>query len=87
MQETGYPALENVDWFGIFVPAQTPADTVARLNAAVHEALKAREVGAGFEKLAFDPAGSSPAEFARLISMDSERWGPVVKASGFRPEE
>jgi tripartite-type tricarboxylate transporter receptor subunit TctC len=87
MQEAGYPALEDVDWFGIFVPAQTPADTVARLNAAVHDALKAREVGAGFEKLAFDPAGSSPAEFARLISMDSERWGPVVKASGFRPEE
>jgi tripartite-type tricarboxylate transporter receptor subunit TctC len=87
MREAGYPALELVDWFGIFVPAQTPADTVTRLNAAVHEALKAREVRAGMEKLAFDPAGSSPAELARLISMDSERWGPIVKASGFRPEE
>jgi tripartite-type tricarboxylate transporter receptor subunit TctC len=87
MQEAGYPALQLVDWFGIFVPAQTPADIITRLNTAVHKALKAPEVRAGLEKLAFDPAGSSPAELARLISMDSERWGPIVKASGFRPEE
>jgi tripartite-type tricarboxylate transporter receptor subunit TctC len=87
MREAGYPALELVDWFGIFVPVQTPAGTVARLNAAVHEAVKAREVRAGLAKLAFDPAGSTPAELARLISMDSERWGPIVKASGFRAEE
>jgi tripartite-type tricarboxylate transporter receptor subunit TctC len=87
MREAGYPALEIVDWFGIFVPAKTPADIVGKLNRAVREALKTREVRAGFEKLSFDSAGASPAEFARLINADTERWGPIVKASGFRPEE
>jgi tripartite-type tricarboxylate transporter receptor subunit TctC len=87
MAEAGYPELKIVDWFGIFVPARTPADTVAKLNTAVCEAVKTPELKAGLEKLSFDPAGSSPAEFARLISADHDKWGPIVNASGFRPEE
>jgi len=87
MREAGYPALEIVDWLGIFVPAKTPAGIVTRLNLAVREALKTREVKAGLEKLSFDPAGSSPAQLARLISAGQEKWGPIVMESGFRPEE
>jgi tripartite-type tricarboxylate transporter receptor subunit TctC len=87
MKEAGYPALEIVDWFGIFLPARTPAEIVGKLNPAVREALNTREVKAGLDKLSFTPAGGSPAEFARLISGDTKRWGPIVKASGFRPEE
>jgi tripartite-type tricarboxylate transporter receptor subunit TctC len=87
VREAGYPALEFVDWIGIFVPAKTPAETVGRLNAAVHEALKTREVNAGLDKMGVDPAGCSPEELARMISMDSERWGAIVQAAGFSLEE
>src|SRR5258708_27599729 len=87
MSEAGYPALEIVDWFGIFLPARTPAEIVGKLGHAVPRALNTREVTAGLDKRSFDPAGSSPPEFARLISAGIERWGPIVNASGFRPEE
>jgi tripartite-type tricarboxylate transporter receptor subunit TctC len=87
VRESGYPALELLDWAGVFVPAKTPADAVDRLNAAIREALKSCEVSNGLEKLGLDPAGCSPAAFAELIGMDTERWGPIVEASGFRLEE
>ena len=87
MRQAGDPALEIVDWFAIFVPAKTPAGIITRLNLAVREALKTREVKAGLEKPSFDPAGSRPAQFAQLLSADNEKWGPIVMASRFRPEE
>ena len=86
-REAGYPGLELVDWFGVFLPAKTPADIVGKVNIAVRDALKTYPVKVGMEKLSFTPAGNSPGEFARLISADFERWGPIVKASGFKPEE
>jgi tripartite-type tricarboxylate transporter receptor subunit TctC len=87
LKEAGYPALESVEWFGILVPARTPADIVDKLNRAVREALKADEVKAGMTKLSFEIASSTPAEFAQLIKAGTERWGPIVAASGFRPED
>jgi hypothetical protein len=60
---------------GLFGPAKTAAYTADRLNAAVREALETREVTAGLQKLGLESAGCSPAEFALLISIDSEWWG------------
>jgi len=81
--EAGYPALEVVEWYGVFVPAKTPAETVGRLNSAIREALKTSEVKAGLARLSLDIAGSSPGDFAQLVEADLKRWGPIVKASGF----
>ena len=87
IREAGYPAIELTDWFGVFVPANTPAEIVDTLNKSVREALKANEVKAGLRKLFFEPAGSSPGEFARLVKSKFDLWGEVVQASGFRAEE
>jgi tripartite-type tricarboxylate transporter receptor subunit TctC len=38
-------------------------------------------------KLAVDPAGETPKEFAQLVKSDFDRWGPIVQASGFTPED
>jgi tripartite-type tricarboxylate transporter receptor subunit TctC len=85
--EAGYPALEVVEWYGVFVPAKTPTDTVARLNNVIRDALKTSEVKAGLARLSLDIAGASPAEFAQLVEADFKRWGPIVKASGFTPAD
>src|SRR5262249_31049504 len=50
MIEAGYPALEDLTWFGFFVPAGTPADVVERLNGAIQEALRIDAVRAGMAK-------------------------------------
>src|ERR1700674_2775362 len=47
IREAGYPALEELDWFGIFLPAKTPVESVDRLNTAIRAALKTNEVSAG----------------------------------------
>jgi len=85
-RELGYPALEEDDWFGIFVPARTPIETVRSLNTAIRAALKSDDVKAGLEKLSLAPAGASPEEFARLVKSEFDRWGAVVEASGFTAE-
>ncbi len=86
LKESGFN-LEATEWFGIFVPARTSPDTVAKLNAAILEALKSKEVTEGFAKFAFEPAGESPVEFAKLVKSEHERWGPIVKSTGFTAED
>jgi tripartite-type tricarboxylate transporter receptor subunit TctC len=87
IQEAGYPTLEATEWFGVFVPVRTPAEAVSRLNGSIHEALKASEVKLGFAKLNLDIAQAPPSDFARLLKADFERWGPIVRASGFTPQD
>ena len=86
-KELGYPELEAVEWFGVFVPASTSSDTINKLNTAVHDALKTNTVRSGLTKLSFEPAGCTPAEFGRLVTTDLVRWGDVVQTSGFKAED
>jgi tripartite-type tricarboxylate transporter receptor subunit TctC len=87
IKEVGYPSLEFVDWMGVFLPAKTPAETVSSLDNGIREALKKEEVKAAFTKISYEIAAISGAEFAGLIKSDFERWGPIVKASGYKPED
>ena len=83
--EAGYPALEYSEWFGIFVPARTPSGTVETLSSVLRTALQTKEVQAGLANQSVDIGGLTPAAFARQIKVDTDRWGPIVKASGFTP--
>ena len=85
MTEAGYPALEFAEWFGVFVPARTPAATVEALSGALRAGLQTKEMVAAFANLSVDAAGHTPADFARQIKIDTDRWAPIVKASGFTP--
>jgi len=86
LTEAGYPGLEISEWQGLFVPAKTPPAIVGALNRSVRDALDTAEVKAGLIKLAFDAGGTSPQQFAELVKSDLARWEPIVKASGFTPE-
>jgi tripartite-type tricarboxylate transporter receptor subunit TctC len=87
VREAGYPALEANEWFGVFVPANTPAATVSRLNASIRTVVGTDGFKTALAKLAIDPAGETPKEFAQLVKSDFDRWGPIVQASGFTPED
>ncbi len=87
VREAGYPALEANEWFGVFVPANTPAVTVSRLNTAIRTVVNTDGYRTALAKLAIDPAGETPKEFAQLVKSDFDRWGPIVQASGFTPED
>lgn len=81
------PTYELEEWFGAFLPRGTPADVVNRLDTAIRAALRSDPVQQGLVKLGFEAAGESQADFARLMRSDLERWGPIVRASGFTAEE
>ena len=83
--EAGFPALEFAEWFGILVPARTPSGTVEALNSVLRTALQTKEVQAGLANQSVEVGGLTPADFARQIKADFDRWGPIVKASGFTP--
>jgi tripartite-type tricarboxylate transporter receptor subunit TctC len=83
VRELGYPQLEATEWFGVLVPAKTPAEIVNSLNSAIREALKADAVKTGMAQFAYEAAPTSPSEFAKLIKSDFDRWGSVVKAFPF----
>jgi len=81
--KAGYPELGNViEWYGVVVPAGTPRQTIAKLNAAVVRALNSPDVIKRIQSLGQTPAPSTSEEFAQQIRQEFERWGRVVKASG-----
>ena len=83
--EAGYPALEFAEWFGVFVPARTPSGTVEMLSSVLRAALQTKEMQAGLANQSVDVGGLTPAEFVRQVKADFDRWGPIVKTSGFTP--
>lgn len=74
-------------WYGLYAPARTPAQLIARLNRAVVDGLAKAEVRERIVKLSLEVASSTPEGLAALQKADVERWGPVVKASGFKPQQ
>jgi tripartite-type tricarboxylate transporter receptor subunit TctC len=84
--EAGYKIDAN-GWYAMYAPAGTPADKVAQLHKAVVAALNAPDVKARLESFGMEVAGTTPAELAKIQKEDTARWAPVVKASGFNPNE
>ncbi|MBI3937094.1 MAG: tripartite tricarboxylate transporter substrate binding protein [Betaproteobacteria bacterium] len=82
--ESGYPDLEVTGWYGIVVPAGTPKDIIARLNAETVRALQLSDVKQRLSGAGLDAAPSSSEEFAAIIKKEYERWGKVVKAAGLK---
>jgi tripartite-type tricarboxylate transporter receptor subunit TctC len=82
--ESGFKGIEGSGWFALYAPAKTTPATVQQINAAVNKALATPELRERFAKLGLEPTGGSAADLTALMKRDSERWAPVVKASGFR---
>jgi tripartite-type tricarboxylate transporter receptor subunit TctC len=84
--ESGLKGYAVDAWFGIVVPAKTPADIVAKLSAAVVAAVKSPDVRGRFEQLGYDPIGNTSAEFAAQIRADIEKFAKIIKAAGIKIE-
>jgi tripartite-type tricarboxylate transporter receptor subunit TctC len=84
-RELGY-AIEGAGWYAAYAPAKTPKDLVERLSGAINEAIRSPEVRQKLEAMGLEPTGTTPAELARIHRSDYDKWGPVIKASGFKPE-
>jgi tripartite-type tricarboxylate transporter receptor subunit TctC len=78
MAEGGYPDVEAVAWHGIFVPAHTPPEIIAKLNVEIVKALANPEIKELLSKQAMSPVGSTPKEFAAFLEKDIATWKDVA---------
>ncbi|MBX9943922.1 MAG: tripartite tricarboxylate transporter substrate binding protein [Reyranella sp.] len=86
MKEQGYPDLISYSWFAISVPAKTPAPIVDRLAREMQAVLKEPTVVKRWEELGAESSTMSPAEVTRFVQAEIDKWTPVVKASGAKPD-
>jgi tripartite-type tricarboxylate transporter receptor subunit TctC len=84
--EAGLPGYALYPWLGMFVPAKTPPDIVARINAEIARILNGPDVKARLVPQGMDIATGSPEELARVIREDDARWGKVIRDAGIKPE-
>ena len=79
LAETGVKEIDVDIWYALLGPAGLPRDIVQTLNAELTAILRDPETRAGLLKQGLAPQTGTPAELAKLIETDMERWGRVVR--------
>ena len=77
--EAGVPGYEIATWYGIWAPARTPPEIVARLHAAVANAMRGEDAKEKMAALGAQPVADAPEHFARFVRAEYERWGRLVR--------
>ena len=73
-------------WFGLFAPAATPPEVVARLHAEVTKSLAEPAVRERLAKIGFGPLGKSSAEFKSFVSEEIKKYAEMARMAGIQPE-
>ena len=82
VSEEGLPGFVVTSWYGVFAPAATPQDIVARLNAEIGQVMAGAEVRQRLAAMGAEPSAKMPAEFAAYVREEIAKWAKVVKDSG-----
>ncbi len=80
------PGYEATAWYGVGAPKDTPKDIVERLNRTINAGLADPKLKARYVDLGCTPILGSPADFAKLIAAETEKWAKVVTFSGAKAE-
>ena len=86
MDEAGIKGMNIAGFYGMYAPAGTPREIVARMSTEVQKILKMPDVVQRFYDFAFIPGGSDPEGFTRMVRGEYDRWEPIVKAVGVQLE-
>jgi tripartite-type tricarboxylate transporter receptor subunit TctC len=84
--ESGVPGVDISARYVLLAPTGTPPRVVARIHAAIAEAVKDPETVAAFKKQGYEPMLTSPQETTDLLRSDHERWAPILKAANVVPQ-
>ena len=86
MIEGGVAGFVTQTWYGLLVPAGTPAEVVNLLNAAIVKSVQKVDFRSRLAQTGADPIAETPDYFRRLLRDEIDRWGKVVRASKAKPE-
>jgi tripartite-type tricarboxylate transporter receptor subunit TctC len=79
------PGYEASTWQGLGAPGNTPAEIVDKLNKEINAALSDPKIKAKLADLGGSVLSGSPADFGRLITDETEKWGKVIRAANIKP--
>jgi len=85
--EAAVPGYQVESWNGLFSPAGTPPDIVARLAAAVQAGYRDGVLRKRMQDMGAEPVGDSPVQFRAFVEAEMEKWSSFVKHSGIRIEQ
>ena len=84
--ESGFPGFDLVEWYALFLPANTPQDIVDRLYAEIMKIMASPEMVKRIHDIGAEGSTMTPAEFAAWVRKDEANWGNLIKQIGIRPE-
>lgn len=83
-KESGYD-LVALPWYAMFARAGTPQAEIDKSAKAAIAAMHDQALRARLEQMGLEPTGLGPQELASILKADYEKWGPPIRASGFKP--
>ena len=82
--ESGLPGFEASVWYALLAPTGTPADIVAKLNAATNDYLKSEKAKTLFDNIGIQPAGGTPQDLKEFMASEVKKWAPIVKEANIK---
>ncbi|HEV3301156.1 MAG TPA: tripartite tricarboxylate transporter substrate-binding protein [Planctomycetaceae bacterium] len=80
------PGYEASSFFGLGAPKNTPAEVIDKLNKEIDAGLADPKIKVRLADLDSTVLGGSPADFGKLITEETEKWGKVTRAGNIKPE-
>jgi tripartite-type tricarboxylate transporter receptor subunit TctC len=80
------PGFQAMSWHGVAFPAGTPPAIVDKLSAAIQRAMASQEMQDKYAQGGSKATAMTPQQFAAYIKEDTERWAPIIRASGAKVE-
>jgi tripartite-type tricarboxylate transporter receptor subunit TctC len=80
------PGYEVSGWWALLVQAKTPTEIVSKIQSDAAEALEHSSVRQRYEAIGAPVTTSSPTELAARLASETEKWGPIIKEAGIKPE-
>jgi tripartite-type tricarboxylate transporter receptor subunit TctC len=82
--EAGVAGYAVTSWNGILAPKGTPEHIISRLNKEFNKVLSDKDMQSRLLKVGYEPIGGPPENFSKHISLETIKWGPVIKESGLK---
>ena len=82
--ETGLPDYQSLGWFGLFAPAGTPRDVVAKVSADVGRVLGSPESRQRLAEQGAEPAPNAPDAFTAFVNADIAKWLDLARKTGIK---
>jgi tripartite-type tricarboxylate transporter receptor subunit TctC len=80
------PGFESSGWYGVAAPKETPQEIVMRLNSEINAGLNDAKTRERLAELGTQVRPGTPADFAKFVAGETEKWGKVIRTAGIRAE-